>query len=153
MVGADSSVAEWHEAGIKQIAEDQFAAQPLERLCHDCGEAVDILSLAEDLPKEDVIQKAIDDRVCKARVLLMQHLKAVAVPRGFECSMVCTTHTLGQQTNAACIAVNTHHFIAHPNIAMDPSSLSAGKLEQKPFPILNSEVAVDTCVAIHTTTT
>ena len=147
--GADSQHVEWHEANVRQVSEEAFAAEPVAGLCHFCGEAIEVLSLTEDMTREEVVQRAMEDRVFKAKLLLLQHVKEGKVPKGFQCSVVKTTHTVGQQTNVACRAVRTSHFSSHEDLfMMEPSSLPGSKIEQKPYQILNGELGVDQVVSM-----
>ena len=138
----------WKDWEVKQISEEAFGAQPTGGLCSDCGDAVDILMLTEEMSKEEIIEKTGADRTFIAKLLLIHGLKDGSIPKGFNCSMVKTTQTVGHSTNVACLGVKCTHFKRHPDLKLDPETFPGTKLQQKTTPIIKSELGVDSCIAM-----
>ena len=104
---------EWYEGEVMQTTEGSWSTQPLDGLCLLCGEGVESLALTEDLSKEEVVEKCGKDHGFFAKLLLLHEIQEGKIPRGFECSIVRSIHTVGQMADIHRRAVNKRHFFGN----------------------------------------
>ena len=118
-------------------------------ICMECGRGIDALCWSENKKREDILEQVQTDRALKAKVILMQSIQRGEMPKGFQASVVKTTHAVGHRVCAQVAAVNRRHFSQHKELNYDPGDLNSDKIETKPFDVLDGELNVQSCVSMR----
>ena len=82
----------WFAGQRVEFAENQFAIQPLEDVCEQCGDAV--LSTGED--PEAVLRECRVNRMRKAEIIILSEIRGGNIPKDFRARLVKTSTSVGQ---------------------------------------------------------
>ena len=84
-------VAQWYKASAVEVSDGEWAINPSEGLCQQCGYGIDaILTEPEHEGKThtDIIEEVVGDRPLKAKILLLHDIQSGKLPKGFTACVV-----------------------------------------------------------------
>ena len=124
----------WYTAEAVEIAEHQWAMQPLEGICFDCGTVLDSYT---DQDRSVLLQKCTTNRGFKAEVLFKAEVVAGRIPQGFVPKVVRTTHSIYQDNSHDVAIVKLEHF--SNKFDVDAKALPGNKVEQHAVNYIDGE--------------